>query len=128
MNNTIYENTKTAVMSFLSKLIEKAIDPYALEIEGSFKLDNLRHKLEKTLKDTVTLINAWGYSDNKSRIHDISLLCARRMCAQINNEVFALYRSQCKDTFFMIDFNAFSGRISELLNEEFVQMDARKNF
>lgn len=129
MNRTIYENTKMGIMSFLSGLIERAVDPYAQEIQGNFKLDNLRKKLESCLKETSLLINAWGYSEenpNKEmRIRDISTVCARRMCEEINKEVFALFRENSKEMFFMIDFMAFSTQIAEMLSNEFLSMDNR---
>lgn len=125
MKNTVYENAEVAVMTFLSDLVERAIDPYSLEIKGNFKLQTLKKKLQKTLKDTVSLVNAWGYSSDEERMRDISLLCARRMCAQINKEVFSLFRENTEESFFLIDFNAYAYSISELLLKEFLKMENR---
>lgn len=132
MNRTIYENAQAGIMSFLSGLIERAIDPYTQEIQGNFKLNKLRTKLEESLIGATSLINAWGYSEenpNKEmRIRDISLVCARRMCEQINEEVFSLFRENSKEAFFMIDFMAFSNQIAEMISREFLSMERRKDF
>lgn len=127
MNNTIYENTETEVLAYFAKLISEGLNPYASQFKGTFKMNTLRDKLCKTLKDTASLINGWGY--DMSRYQQICDVCAEKMVKEINYELEKLFNENTKDGFFIIDFSAYERQISSLLFNAFARMNERaKNF
>ena len=127
MNNRIYENTETEVLTYFSKLISEGLDPYASQFKGSFKMTALREKLCKTLKDTASLINGWGFE--MSRYKQICDVCAEKMVKEINFEIEKLFRENTKGDFFLVDFSAYESQISSLLFNAFARMnEMAKNF
>ena len=127
MNNNIYQNTETEVLSYFSKLISDGLDPYSSQFKGKFKMTALREKLCKTLKDTAGLISGWGF--DMSRYQQICDACAEKMVKEINFEVEKLFRENTKCDYFLIDFSAYEKQISSLLFNAFARMNERaKNF
>ncbi len=127
MNNSIYENTETEVLTYFSKLISAGLDPYSSQFKGTFKMTTLREKLCKTLKDTASLISGWGYDMN--RYQQICDVCAEKMVKEINYEVEKLFQENVKGSYFIVDFGAYENQISSLLFNAFARMNERaKNF
>mgnify|MGYP003294792128 CR=1 FL=1 len=131
MNNLIYQEAETEVVSYFTKLIGEAIEPYAYEISGSYKLSGLREKIILNFKKALELIFGWGFSSNeepaKSKYYeDIAGVCAHKICEEVSEELFSVYRRNSENSFFLIDFRAYSSKVSEFLESLFKRISKRR--
>jgi len=127
MNNLMYQEAETEVVGYFTRLIKEAIEPYAQEITGSYKLTNLRGKLINEFKKSLSLIFGWGFSSKEepektSYYEDIAAVCAYKMCEKVSDELFSVYRENSKTSFFLIDFRAYSSKVSSFLKTLFSKL------
>lgn len=133
MNNLIYQEAETEVVSYFTNLIREAVEPYSFEIQGSFKLTNLKEKLVKDFKKALSLLFGWGFSSaeepaKSNYYEEIAGVCACKMCGEISDELFAVYRNNSAESFFLIDFRAYSSKVSSFLNTLFNRLNKKQKF
>lgn len=127
MNNLIYQEAETEMVSYFTKLIKEAVEPYSCEISGSYKLTGLKKKLLLNFQKALSLICGWGFSSKeepeKSKYYeDIAGVCACKMCEEVSDELFSVFRNNSTSTFFLIDFRAYSSKVSDYLKTMFFKL------
>ena len=124
MKAATLEDVKTRLMDYLTDLIKQALDPYATQFKGCFQLPGLKRRLGCLIKELASIIDYRNSNTGKSRetkisMLDISKAYAHKMCSAINEDMFDLYATNIAESFFLIDFNAFSEQIASELQTAF---------